>query len=103
MSDLAWSIVALILGAGITGAWGMQQWLYFTGRLEKKYIKIRREIWENEDRLKQKDRARTIQKLAYERMNSIPPKLQRMEREILVKYETLLKIWDIASHIEENA
>lgn len=103
MSDLAWSIVALILGAGITGAWGMQQWLYFTGRLEKKYIKIRREIREHEDRLKQKDCARTIQKLAYERMNSIPPKLQRMEREILVKYETLLKIWDIASQIEENA
>ena len=100
---IGWQIFALILLAGATGAWGMHQWLLYTGAIQKHSEKIRNEIWKHEDYLAQKDRARHIRKIVDERMNSVPSNLRTMDRKILVRYETLLKIWDIASKIEDHA
>lgn len=58
--------------------------------------------WAEQNYKTQKKRLRFIQAICNKHMDSVPQKLQTMDRQILVSYEDLLKIWDECNHIEDN-
>ena len=65
-------------------------------------IAARKAVYEAEYLLAQKRRCRTVMAICDKYMRSPPKQLQTMDREILVTYQDLLRVWDVASRIEEN-
>lgn len=96
---LAQQITLLILGAGVTGAFGMWCVLRFLGYA--RWARYPSHEWEEQNYQAQKKRLRRIQSICNKHMDGLPPPLRTMDRKILVSYEDLLKIWDISDKIEE--
>jgi len=91
-------------GSAVGGAAFMFFWLKLRGYMPgpSRREKLRREMWEKEERIKQKNRCKRIEQMAHLYMNSVPRRCQTMDRQILVKYEDLLTIWDVACRIKED-
>lgn len=66
--------------------------------------KTQREIWEEEQYQKQLGRAKTIEKIANRHLDSarLGGPNYNVKEHVLISYEDLLKIWDLAGRIRED-
>jgi hypothetical protein len=60
------------------------------------------EEWDRERYAKQCRRLGNIQKICNRHMDSLPQNLQTLDRQILVSYEDLLKIWDACNYVKDD-
>lgn len=97
---LPMQIVLLVIGAGITGAFGMFCAMKALGYA--RWSTGHSEGWEEELYQKQKKRVLSIKSWANGKMNSVPEKCQRLDYHILVTYEELLQVWDKCDRIVDD-
>ena len=99
---IGFQIFTLIIASGFIGAWGMYQWCLVVGWIESKQRAKQRVVWDQEHRAKQARRANWIKKWSSKELDKVPFKLQHVERQVLVSYGDLLKVWDISDHLLED-
>lgn len=98
--SIAQQIVLLILGAGITGAFGMWCWMRYLGYT--RWATGHSDDWEEELYQRQKKRVLSIKTWASMKMDIPPKNCQRLNYHILVTYEELLQIWDKCDRIVDD-
>ncbi len=66
--------------------------------------KTQREIWEEEQYQKQLGRVKTIEKIANRHLDSarLGGPHYNVKEHVLISYEDLLKIWDLAGRVRED-
>ncbi|HEY7823751.1 MAG TPA: hypothetical protein VIG24_12995 [Acidimicrobiia bacterium] len=77
----------------------------FFGITEAAKRDAQRKAWEEEDRQKQVRRAKSIKAICNRHMDAavLCKRPYRVKEHFVVSYEDMLRIWDIACHIEDNA
>lgn len=98
--DLQVQIVLLVIGAGITGAFGMFCAMKALGYA--RWASGHSEGWEEELYQKQKKRVLSIKSWANDKMHLVPKPCQRLDYHILVTYEELLQVWDRCDRIVDD-
>lgn len=98
--SLSQEIVALIILAGVVGAFGM--WCAMKAMGYARWATGHSVGWQEEHDTKQRNRALRIKQWTNDKMNSIPERCRLVDYHVLVSYEELLKIWDTADHLLED-
>lgn len=95
--NLSQQIVLLILGAGVTGAYGM--WCLMKAIGYSRYASGHSEGWIQDRFARQTKRTLWIKNWASATMNTVPMKLKTEDRQVLVFYKDLLTVWDLSDEI----
>ena len=96
--SLAQQIVLLILGAGVTGAFGM--WCIMKAIGYARWAEYSHsEGWYKDRYDRQEQRVLWIKHWANDQMKTIPDQCKTMDRRLLVRYEDLLNVWDKCDRI----
>ena len=95
--SLAQQIVLLILGAGVTGAFGM--WCLMKAIGYSRYASGHSEQWIQDRYARQSKRTLWIKNWASKHMATVPIKLKTDNRQVLISYKDLLTIWDLSDKI----
>jgi hypothetical protein len=95
--NLSVQIIFLILGAGVTGAFGM--WCLMKSMGYSRYASGHSEEWIQDRYARQANRTLWIKNWASERMATVPMKLKTEDRQVLVSYKDLTTIWDLSDKI----
>lgn len=98
--NLAQQIVLLVLGAGLTGAFGMWCVMRFLGYA--RWTTNHSDGWDEELYQKQKKRILSIKAWASQKMDVPPPNCQRLDYHILVTYGEMIQIWDKCDRIVDD-
>jgi hypothetical protein len=94
---LSQQIFLLILGAGVTGAFGMfclMKAMGYARWAAGHSLSWRKEVYERQDR-----RVKWIRKWASDTMATVPMNLRSENRQVLVTYKDLLSVWDLSDKI----
>lgn len=94
---LSQQIVLLILGAGVTGAFGM--WCLMRAMGFSRYASRHSEEWLQDRYARQSKRTLWIKNWASVSMTTVPQKLRTDDRQILITYKDLFTIWDLSDKI----
>ena len=95
--SLAQQIILLILGAGVTGAFGM--WCLMKAIDYSRYASGHSEEWLQDRYVRQEKRTLWIKNWASERMETVSMGLKTEDRQVLISYKDLLTIWDLSDKI----
>ena len=93
--EFVYFCVVMVVGSSVTTFFFMKACGY------ARWAKYPSTKWEEENYKTQKKRLKSIQAICNKHMDSVPQNLQTLDRQILVSYEDLLKIWDKCNHIED--
>lgn len=95
--NISQQIVLLILGSGVTGAYGM--WCLMKAIGYSRYACGHSEGWIQDRFARQAKRTLWIKNWASATMNTVPMRLKTEDRQVLVFYKDLLTVWDLSDKI----
>lgn len=94
---IAQQIFWIIIGAAVLGGYATYLIMIAVGYSRHRYNHSKEWLKERYD--KQSSRARWIQKWASDQMSTVPLKLRKEDRMVLVSYKDLLSVWDLSDKI----